>query len=403
MPMSASFKKIYVSLFIATASAMLGMGIIEPILPIYAHHMGATGLVLGFIFSGFALSRGIFAPFMGQYSDSHGRRYMILCGLFFFVLLSFGYVIADSPWALMLVRTLQGLASVMITPIAQSYIGDIIPQGKEGKYMNLFFLSFFGGQAVGPVIGGSLSDNFGLAAPFYAMAFMAGISLALVYFLVPEGPRHTTSSGKGLLRFAATYRQVLGDRQMQGILLFMSSRGFYRWGFNTFFPILAVTRLDMSKTKIGIILSIYMLIGAIIQYPAGLLSDRFIKYRREIFFYGGILSPVMMFLIPLTGNFYLIFVMTLLMGLFSAISRASVVAIRTERGRIHGMGAVTGAFTASLSTGQIVGPLTFGAIADLFQLNYAFYLGGIVGLAGSVVSYLFLRKAAKEPLENTGK
>jgi len=400
--MSASFKKIYVSLFIATASAMLGMGIIEPILPIYAHHMGATGIVLGFIFSGFALSRGIFAPVIGQYSDSHGRRNMILSGLFFFVVLSFGYVLADSPWTLMIVRTLQGLASVMITPIAQSYIGDIIPQGKEGRYMNLFFLSFFGGQAVGPVIGGVLSDSIGLAAPFYAMAAMAGISLALVYFLVPEGPSQKTTSDNRFLRFAATYHNVLRDKQMQAILVFMSSRGFYRWGFNTFFPILAVTRIGMSKTEIGLILSIYMLIGAIIQYPAGLVSDRFIKHRGEIFFYGGVLSPVMMFLVPLTRDFYLLFLIALFMGLFSAISRASAVAIRTERGRIHGMGAVTGAFTTSLSVGQVLGPLAFGAIADLFQLDYAFYIGGIVGLAGSVISYILLRKAANLPPEEPG-
>jgi MFS family permease len=100
----------------------------------------------------------------------------------------------------------------------------------------------------------------------------------------------------------------------------------------------------------------------------------------------------MMFLVPFTSNFYLLILITLMMGLFSAIGRASAIAIRTERGRIHGMGVVTGAFTTSMSAGQVIGPLAFGAIADLFKLTDAFYLGGVIGLAGSVISYLLLRR-----------
>ncbi|MFV0438008.1 MAG: MFS transporter [Desulfopila sp.] len=399
--MKSSFKAIYISLFVATMSAMLGMGIIQPILPLMAHRLGATGILFGMIFSSFALTRGIFAPIFGQYSDSRGRKSMILTGLSFFILLSFCYILANSAWTMMLVRTLQGVASVMVTPIAQAYIGDIIPKGKEGRYMNLFFLSFFGGQAIGPALGGFLSDSLNMNAPFYAMAIMAAIALFLVLFLVPEESAEHSGRKAKRQRLATTYRHLLADRQMQSILLFMSSRGFYRWGFNTFFPVIAYTRIGLSATQIGFILSAYMLIGTIVQYPAGVLSDRFSDYRREIFFYGGLLSPVMMFLVPTTSNFYLLLLITVAMGLFSAISRATAVAVRTERGRIHGMGAVTGAFTTSLSAGQILGPLVFGGIADLFTINDAFYVGGMVGLAGSVTGYLLLGKATEQEIRSS--
>lgn len=390
--MRSSFKAIYASLFVATAAAMLGMGIIEPILPLYARSMGATGLALGVIFSGFALSRGIFAPIIGQYSDSKGRRKMMLIGLCLSIILSIAYTWADTPVWLMLIRCFQGFATVLITPIAQSYIGDITPEGKEGKYMNLFFMSFFGGQAIGPAMGGYLSDQFSIAMPFYAMATMSVIALILVFFLVPESPETQKSRNQKPISIGKVFSGVMKDTQMQGIMALMGSRGFYRWGFNTFFPVLAIMSFSMSKTQVGIILSFYMIAGALIQYPAGLLSDRFITHRREIIFFGSFLSPVMMFLVPLTGNFYLLILITLMMGLFSAIGRASAVAIRTERGRVHGMGAVTGAFATSLSVGQVLGPLAFGAIADLLKLTDAFYIGGIIGLVGSVMSYLLLRR-----------
>jgi MFS family permease len=79
------------------------------------------------------------------------------------------------------------------------------------------------------------------------------------------------------------------------------------------------------------------------------------------------------------------------MGVFSAISRASGVAIRTERGRVHGQGVVTDAFTTSMSAGQVLGPLAFGAAVDLLSIHSVFYMGGIVGFAGTVGAYWFLR------------
>ena len=85
------------------------------------------------------------------------------------------------------------------------------------------------------------------------------------------------------------------------------------------------------------------------------------------------------------------FVLTLIMGIFSSIARASGIAIRTERGRIYGMGAATGAFTASLSFGQVIGPVVFGIIADSFSISTAFIIGGIVGLIGTMVSTAFLK------------
>ena len=84
-------------------------------------------------------------------------------------------------------------------------------------------------------------------------------------------------------------------------------------------------------------------------------------------------------------------ILTLVMGVFSSISRASGIAIRTERGRIYGMGAATGAFTASLSFGQVIGPLVFGIIADAFGIPTAFLVGGIIGIFGTVAAAIFFK------------
>lgn len=58
-------KKIFFVLFISIFSCMLGVGIIVPILPIYAETLGATGFWLGAIFAGFSLARSIACPLSG--------------------------------------------------------------------------------------------------------------------------------------------------------------------------------------------------------------------------------------------------------------------------------------------------------------------------------------------------
>lgn len=381
---------------------MLGIGIIEPIMPLYAKSMGASGVMLGLIFAGFAFSRAIFAPILGRISDQYGRKLMLITGLFLFILFSILYILAETPVALVFIRTAQGFASVMVTPIAQSYIGDITPDGQEGRYMNLFFISFFSGTALGPVVGGYLSDRFSLQAPFYAMALMAFISLILVLWLVPQRPVPVTSSTQKTASMIEGFRNVVKDTKMQGILTYMWSRGFYRWGFNSFFPVFATSIVDLSKTQVGLALSGYMLAGALFQYPSGVYSDKFIRYRSEFILIGGIGSALCMFVVPLLRNIYFIMAVILAMGLFSAFSRASAVAIRTEQGRIHGMGSVTGAFTTSMSIGQVMGPLLFGLTVDYFNIPYSFYLGGAVGIAGTVIAFRFLKKSNGRPLKNTG-
>ncbi len=383
-------KKIFISLFIATLVAMLSLGIIEPILPLYAKSMNATGIELGIIFSGFALSRGIFAPIVGQFSDQRGRKKLIIAGLILFIILSLCFVLADSPIELTIIRIVQGFSTVLVTPVAQSYIGDITPIGKEGKYMNLFFMSFFGGQALGPYLGGYLSDRFNMNIPFLVMGGLSIIALIMIIFLVPESQAIKNMPYKRQPIFRSLL-PVFKDKPMLGLMTFFSSRGFYRWGFNTFFPVFAVKTESLSLTNVGIILSAYMLFGSITQYPFGLAVDKFPKQKINFIFIGGVVSAIVMCIIAQFNSMIMFFILTMVMGIFSSISRASGIAIRTERGRVYGMGAATGAFTTSLSLGQVVGPVVFGIIADNSSISTAFLVGGIIGIIGTISATIFLK------------
>jgi len=56
-------KKVFPVLMLSAFSSIIGIGIIIPILPLYADDLGATGIWIGVVFGGYSISRAIFVPY----------------------------------------------------------------------------------------------------------------------------------------------------------------------------------------------------------------------------------------------------------------------------------------------------------------------------------------------------
>ena len=128
------------------------MGIVVPLLPVYARDLGASGLYIGMIFGVFSLSRTFLLPYFGRLSDRKGRKPFIVAGLFAYALVSVAFIFSDRVDLLIGVRFFQGMASAMIMPVIQAYVGDISSPGREGFIMGLFNMSMFLGLSLGPVV-----------------------------------------------------------------------------------------------------------------------------------------------------------------------------------------------------------------------------------------------------------
>ena len=157
--------KIFGTLFFSMFATITGVGIVVPLLPVYAHDLGATGFYVAMIFGAFSLSRTIFLPYFGRLSDLSGRKPFIVSGLLAYVLISFAFIFFNSVGGLIVLRLIQGIASAMIMPVVQAYVGEICPKGKEGLIMGIFNTSLFLGLSLGPLIGGVLNDHVNLESP----------------------------------------------------------------------------------------------------------------------------------------------------------------------------------------------------------------------------------------------
>jgi len=370
-------KKVFPVLALATFSSMLGVGIIAPLLPIYAEELGATDIWIGIIFASFSISRSIFMPFVGRLSDRYGRKRFITIGILIYALISLGYVWANDVTHLTIVRLIHGAASGMIIPIAQAYIGEIAPEGEEGKWMGYFNAAFFSGFGFGPLLGGVLTDHFGMDFAFYAMGGLNLIAFLIATFLLPE-----IKQKKAEVNTRPSFKEMGESRIIRGLFIYRLTFAMGREGaFFTFLPIFATLSLGLDSSLTGVLLAVNILIMSILQLYGGKLADRFKK--RTLVTIGGVINILFMALIPLTHNFWQLLGLSALGGIGGAISMPAASALSVEEGRRFGMSSTIALIFMAMSIGMVIGPILGGVLAEATNINSVFYFSAAVLIAGT--------------------
>ena len=388
----SSKKTIFFILSLSIFSSMLGVGIISPLLPIYANTLGATGLELGIIFAGFSIARAISMPIIGRGSDRYGRKVFICIGLFIYTLMSVVYAISRTEYHLGIVRFLQGFAAGMIIPIATAYIGDIAPGGSEGKYIGYFYLSLFLGFGIGPLIGGFVSDYFGMKNSFYTMGGFNLIAFILASSFLPRVEVHRKKQVSQI-----SYTTMIKESGViKGLLIFRFTNAITRGLVFCFLPIFAGIKLGLSSSKIGVLISMGFLMTGILQAPGGRMADRFSKRRLVLF--GTIVDILCLSLIPSMNSFSQLLALFIIASTTRAFSLPSAVAMIVDKGKRYGMGASMGIFSMAMSIGMAGGPLIGGLVSDFMGVKFSFYFAAAIELLGII---LFARFTSKQVISAT--
>ena len=382
---------IFSILFISVFISMLGLGVFSPILPLFAKNLGASGLWVGLIFAGFAISRAIFMPIMGIYSDKHGRKALMLIGLILFSILSISYLFVHSIYLLVIIRFLHGFSTALVVPIAISYVSEITKKDKEGKTIGFFNISLFLGMAFGPLFGGFIYDYLGLNYIFIVMFVMSFIALFIVSLFLPnlnisvkKHKNHKLSKG------------FLKNNIVVALLVFRFIASVGRGGVMAFLPLFAVS-ISISPSMIGIIIFINIAVTALLQGAFGRLAD---KYDRVcLIILGSLLSVVSLVLIPYTHNLWSLITVSLFMGVGGAISIPASSSIAISVGKEYGMGRSMGTFNTAMSLGMIFAPIISGMVMDHFGIRYIFYVAAGISLLGLFIFWLLYRKSKRNDLQ----
>jgi DHA1 family multidrug resistance protein-like MFS transporter len=375
--MSRSINKIFPILGLSIFSSMVGIGIVAPLLPLYAENLGATGVWVGIIFAGYAISRTVILPFVGKLSDRHGRKPVISVGLFVFSLTSFAYVFAGNVGGLLVIRLLQGAAAGFVQPISQAYIGDIAPEGEEGKWMGFFNATFLIGWGCGPLIGGVLAEFLGMDSAFYVMGGLNVLAfLGVVLFLPEVASRKTTTAPQ------SSFREIASSKVSWGLFSFQIGDAAHRGVVQTFVPVFGSLTIGLSTSLIGTVLSVLVLGAGVIQVFSGKLADRFDK--RLVVIFGSIGILVSMLVVPQAVGFWSLILLLAIAIIGDATALPSASALVIAEGRKYGMGVSMAMFNMGLGVGMSLGPILAGLASDLLGIASAFYFTAILMFIGAI-------------------
>jgi MFS family permease len=377
-------RRVFYILFIASVVTNIGSGMIASLLGVYSKTLGATGLQLGFIYSGISIARAVLSPPVGRLSDAKGRKAFLVFGLLAYTLISLGYIYAKTVYGLILVGLLHGAAAAFVLPVAFAYIGDITPVGKEGQYLGTFGISLFIGWAIGPIIGGVIADFLGYREAFLSMGILSLTSLLITFFMLPGGKITRKSENP------TSYKSLLKDRLLVAILSVRFLHLLTISSLMTFVPIFAKS-ISLSLSQIGTILMLNILVMGLLQHPFGKLADR--TNRINMLVIGGIIASAGLIGIPFSSNFWQLLFWNMVMAVGSAISFPTTNAIITVKGRDNGMGSVMAIFNFAMSAGMAIGPLIAGAIYDVMGLGWVFGVMSVISALGLVLFYPYMKKS----------
>jgi DHA2 family multidrug resistance protein len=178
-------------------------------------NLGATLAEVGWVVTGYAMATVVMIPLSDWLSGVFGQRGYFMFSLVGFTAASMLCGLAPNLSWLVVARILQGLLGGGLLPKAQAIIFRAVPKELQGMTQGIFGIVVLAGPAIGPSLGGYLTDSLGWRWIFFINLPFGILSVLLALaFLEPDRQedrvRGSDIDGVGILLLAIG----LGSLQM---------------------------------------------------------------------------------------------------------------------------------------------------------------------------------------------
>lgn len=181
---------IIVILTIATFMEVLDTSIANVALPHIAGSLSAGQDESSWVLTSYLVANAIILPISGWLATFFGRKNFYMACVLIFVVSSFMCGVSTNLGMLIFFRILQGLGGGGLAPSEQSIIADTVPPEKRGLAFAIYGLGVVFAPAIGPTVGGWITDNYSWHWIFFINVPVGIASVFLTWFFVSE-PKST--------------------------------------------------------------------------------------------------------------------------------------------------------------------------------------------------------------------
>jgi DHA2 family multidrug resistance protein len=179
-----------IALTVTLASFMevLDTSIANVALPHIAGGLSASEDEATWVLTSYLVSNAIILPLSGWFSLLMGRKRFYMACVLLFTLSSFLCGIAPTLGLLVLFRIIQGVGGGGLQPSEQSILADTFAPAQRGMAFAIYGIAVVTAPAIGPTLGGWITDNFTWRWIFFINIPVGAISLFLTSFMLEDPP-----------------------------------------------------------------------------------------------------------------------------------------------------------------------------------------------------------------------
>jgi MFS family permease len=370
-------------LYLPTLCIMFGYGMIVPVLPLFARFLGAGLGVTGVIVSMRGAGALLFDLPAGAIISRMGRLPVLLFAAVAAALVAVATAFVGRLLHLGLLSIAMGAMQVLWRVSIQTHIRQNLPSHQRGRAMSLVGGTARAGWVLGPVAGGYVGKIYGLHSVYFGQAVVC--LLAVLFLLIGSshyrlrsrehraGPLQTPG-----IPFLRTVKGRTRSFLLAGLVVLMLQ--ILRIGRQTLIPLWG-ERIALDVAAIGLIFGLSRAIELVLVYPAGVLMDRL--GRKWAAVPSLLLQSITLALIPLTGGFSGLLLVSLLIGIGNGLGSGVVLTLGADLAPRALAAEFLGIWNLMGDIGATSGALLIGVVAQLLGLQVAPLLIAGFGIAGA--------------------
>ncbi len=163
-----------------TVMAVLDSSIVNVALPTMSGTLGVTIEEITWVVTGYILSQVIVMPITGMLSQRFGRKRLYQFSVALFTLTSMACGLARTLPVLVIFRVLQGFGGGVIMTASQAILRETFPPAQQALAMGLYGVGVVVAPALGPTLGGWLTDQYSWPWVFYVNVPVGVLNVLLV-------------------------------------------------------------------------------------------------------------------------------------------------------------------------------------------------------------------------------